>query len=31
MVVCRTNDSISNKHVEKISMLCDIDAENIIE
>lgn len=31
MLVCRTSSSISNKLLEKISMLCDIDKENIIE
>ncbi len=31
MLVCRTSDTISKPMLEKISMLCDIDMENIIE
>ncbi|MFK7779743.1 MAG: CTP synthase [Candidatus Gracilibacteria bacterium] len=31
MLVCRTDGSISQKHIDKISMLCDLDPENIIE
>lgn len=31
MLVCRTSDSMSHKMINKISMLCDIDSENIIE
>ena len=31
MLVCRTNNNIPSKLIDKISMLCDIDSENIIE
>lgn len=31
MLICRTSESIPNKMIDKISMLCDIDSENIIE
>lgn len=31
MLICRTNENILNKHIDKISMLCDIDTSNIIE
>ncbi|MBT3852443.1 hypothetical protein HOF65_00050 [bacterium] len=31
MLICRTSEDISSKLIDKISMLCDIDSENIIE
>lgn len=31
MLVCRTSESISPQIIEKISIMCDIDNENIIE
>jgi len=31
MIVCRTSKKMENKIKEKISMLCDIDNDKVIE
>jgi CTP synthase (UTP-ammonia lyase) len=31
MLVCRTSKKIDDKIIEKISMLCDIDKDKVIE